>query len=231
MKIGVLTPNSRMGIGVSKLARKIGIPLNPLTEEIDCLVGILDGVLDAQAIATLLYKLNGREFYTGLAKPSSTGITATSLIIEMWSRFGRPSSVLLMLDQNATELEELWTEIEKELSKQVSIDEETAIDKRAKRFVCSKAGLKLNLFVVINGLDISYLQAHTIEDHLISIAKEELGVSVKEEESHPKDLWKSYVEQQVDRYRVFEEVMRLSEQKLRRYFPQHVKAIKALEER
>lgn len=187
------------------------------------LVVFLDGSEDIRAVALLLHKMDG-EHTAGLLKPSDLGPNNVGKNLSTYLQKGFKQSVFfLVLDQEAFELEELWSRVENSLSKHgIKYSIERSGD-RWRLYACAHGVRKLWIGVVVNGLGQQH-GIHTIEDHLVELARVEKLVNESPTVDDPKSKW-SKISKEIQ-HEVYKRI--LHSEHTHRLFEQHISVLKEL---
>ena len=128
-------------------------------------------------------------------------------------------------------LRDIWMQIHEKISERASCSIVNDA-KRLRVLNCSRGIYNFNFIITINGLDITQYCSHTIEDHLLEIAKDVSGAErisrlLAESDCDPKTTWSKLSKQ--EQLEVYRRMTEMPIKRLRRYFKQHIKAIETLE--
>ena len=197
----------------------------PIKQRITKVIILGNGSPDDVVMTILTHKFNGTTV-VGICKPEYLRMETIRAIKSIITVSTDIRKILLVIDQETQKLSELKQELERKMS-EYGINHKLIIcEKRLWIYECSILTRTFDEIIVINGLDRNYVK-HTIEDHLLEIAKEN-NINVEElmEKSNgdPKSAW--YMLSKKERGKVLESLVRIPTQKLSKFFPQHIKAIK-----
>ncbi len=216
MKVYPRDPNHRLSIEIMRILRKLR-RFDTLSSFPSNSAGIIvaNGSPDNIVIALLCSVLN-HEFIVDLLFPSYKHISVFDYIQHYISLGYR--SLLVVIDQEDYSLKEQADLISRKLvSNPIDLSERVAV--ASLRY----GGRDARVIIVINGINEQPTSKHTIEDHLVLLAKD-LGVSISRE-NNSKSAWRKISrEQQLTVFRAI-----LNKDNLK-YFDQQVKALKLLRE-
>ncbi|MGB9760511.1 MAG: hypothetical protein ACP5LN_07365 [Thermoproteota archaeon] len=167
----------------------------------ETIVVIADGTPDDIVFSIVRYHMNGRKV-VGVVKPHErTGLSAVYEVPTCLKM--KICNVLLLIDQEEMNLENIFFELSKRLKKcGIEIKkEDKSIERRIGVYEGIHGQKRFNLIVVVNGLEEIKTKRHSIEDHLIKVAKT-VNLGNLEEFNNSKDAWESLKED--DRLRIYE---------------------------
>jgi len=141
---------------------------------------------------------------------------------------------LILIDQEDKSLEDVWSGFDIKIKEYLECQIRGAYQDRLRFFDCQHGDKSFNLIITINGISryANYVK-HTIEDHLIEMAKDVLGQDrvmnvLRESSNDPKIAWFKLSKR--EQLEVYKKMLNESIDSLRRYFEQHIKSIELLEE-
>ena len=189
-----------------------------------------NGTPDDIVCLILCHKFDGKHV-VGVTKPEAAGIKSAILAALKVVEKVRVKDLMIILDQEEREQEEFWNEVEEGFRKEkveFAVNEER---EGFRAYECSQAHYKFKVAVLANGLPGRY-RKHTIEDHLLELSTslENVGEDVeevlRESEYDPKEAWKKLREKHREIHgKVYSHLLNASKDKIRSYFPQHVRAL------
>ena len=218
---------------IIKWSKRLKIPIGLRGVSIKSLLIVGDGTPDEIVSMLLLHKFNGKEGrYVGILKPEYLRLEAIRSVVTLINQSSF-DVVMLFLDQEDDDLNELWGRVEEKIgsyftcSRYISnvLSAAEASD-RLRIFKCQTVRNSFLFAIVINGLSDFPCEKHTIEDHLVKLAIEKLGLDrkySKDKGGCSKDLWNSYSRN--DRIEVFNLIINLPVEEVSVFFPQHLEAI------
>ncbi len=214
MKVYPRDPNHRLSIEIIRILCELR-RFDTLSSFPSSSVGVIvaNGSPDNIVIALLCSVLN-HGFIVDLLFPNYKHISVFDYIQHYISLGYR--SLLVVIDQEDYSLKDLAGLINKKLtSNPIDLSERVAV------VSLRYGGRDAGVIIVVNGINEQPTSKHTIEDHLVQLAKD-LGVSISGE-NNSKNAWgKISREQQLTVFRAI-----LNKGNLK-YFDQHVKALKLL---
>jgi len=230
MRLRVLSPPDwSISRNLAKWARKLRIPLSRLAP-VKGVIIIGNGTPDDIVCLILCHKFDGKHV-VGVTKPEAAGIKSAILAALKIVEKVKVKDLMIILDQEEREQGEFWNEVEDEFRKEKV---EFAVNEGGEGFrayECSQAHYKFKVAVLANGLPGRY-RKHTIEDHLLELSTslENVGEDVeevlRESEYDPKEAWKKLREKHREIHgKVYSHLLNASKDKIRSYFPQHVRAL------
>ena len=230
MRLRILSPPGwSISRNLVKWARKLRIPLSgPAPMKGVIIIG--NGTPDDIVCLILCHKFDGKHV-VGVTKPEAAGIkSAIYAAIKVVEKL-KGEDLMIILDQEEREQGEFWNEVEDEFRKEkveFTVNEE---GEGFRAYECSQAHYKFKVAVLANGLPRQY-RKHTIEDHLLELlmSLENMGEAVeqvlRESEYDPKEAWKKLREKHKEIHgKVYSHLLNASKDKIRSYFPQHVRAL------
>jgi len=216
------------------VGRKVGIKVPP-NEKVYAVLLLGDGDPDDLVVWSLSRVLN-EECSVGLIEPREKGSGSVRVMRELRSLF-RVEKFGLMLDQERRSVEGLWKELSR-AAKDVGIRLELVDEgERWARFSWRFFGSEGELIVVVNGLDLPMIESHKIEDHLLKIARDRLGISGVDREielsgGDPKKAWRGFLRRDRELiWRVLREISEMEEDEVSKFFNQHLALRLLCEER
>ena len=231
MRLRVLSPPEwSISRSLGKWAGKLKIPLSRLAP-VKGVIIIGNGTPDDIVCLILCHKFDGKHV-VGVTKPEAAGIKSAILAALKIVEKVKVKDLMIILDQEGREQEEFWNEVEDGFRKEKV---EFAVNEEGEGFrayECSQAHYKFKVAVLVNGLPNKQYKKHTIEDHLLelSMSLENVGEDVeevlRESEYNPKEAWKKLRKKNKEIHgKVYSHLLNASKDKIRSYFPQHVRAL------
>ena len=235
MRLRVLSPPEwSISRNLAKWARKLGIPLSgPAPVKGVIIIG--NGTPDDIVCLILCHKFDGKHV-VGVTKPEAAGIKSAIFAALKVVKKVKVKDLMIILDQEGREQGEFWNEVEDGFRKEkveFTVNEE---GEGFRAYECSQARYKFKVAVLANGLPRRY-RKHTIEDHLLELSsrlenvREAVEEVLRESEYDPKEAWKKLREKHREVHReVYSHLLNASKDKIRSYFPQHVRALEIFRE-
>ena len=179
MKIVPLAPSGTATYrNLVKWSRRLKISIFLQQYNINKIVLIGNGTPDDIVLMILLSKFNGKAFtdsLIGITKSGRLWIESILSGIDIVDKtHGKVKCLLIIIDQEKMSLRDIWMQIHEKISERASCSIVNDA-KRLRVLNCSRGIYNFNFIITINGLDITQYCSHTIEDHLLEIAKDVSG--------------------------------------------------------
>ncbi len=235
MRITPLSPpGSSTYRNILKWFNKLGLKIYGKPEEINKIVLIGNGTPDDIVITLLLHKLNGhRSLIVGVTKSQNLRVEIIKTIANLIQLGGRGINCILgVIDQEDEELGEIWERLNARLNEYSLKCEQSNYSDKLKSLRCLKDGKEFTLIIAINGIHQRNYRKHTIEDHLLEIAKDIFGREhiekiLRDNDNDPKKTCFSMKKE--DQKKVYEKILNETPEHLRNYLEQQYDGIKLLE--
>ena len=216
MKIYLVNPMHRLSIEIFNIVRRLGIRrvLAELPSRKKAIV-IANGTPDNIVVALLTEALNHKDV-VDLLFPEYKHIGIIDWIPKYVEEGYEKISVIL--DQEEYSLEKLYTILSSKLGKYNMLTE------RVLEFKILRGSESADIIICINGINDFSVKKHSIEDHLLSIARE-LGIEYGLDNNSSKEAW--FKLGRDDQFKVFKYIIEHKEA-VERYFIQQHKSLSLL---
>ena len=235
MRLRVLSPLEwSISRSLGKWAGKLKIPLSRLAP-VKGVIIIGNGTPDDIVCLILCHKFDGKQV-VGVIKPEAAGIKS-AIYAALRSIREKINNLMVILDQEEKKEKEFWNEIEDVFKKEKVEFEVIEKEEKFRVYACSQAHYKFKVAVLVNGLPNKQYKKHTIEDHLLELSmslenvREDVEEVLRESEYDPKEAWKKLRKKNKEIHgKVYSHLLNASKDKIRSYFPQHVRALEIFRE-
>ena len=229
MKLYPLEPSSSLATNIARISKKI--KMNVLVKvwgitDSDSLVVIGNGTPDDIAFSIVAFHSNVDQI-AGIVKPKEDGRRCSFINKIPLYLSDNTRKILILMDQEDDVLDTIYERIKSDVERLATGKIEVIAEKTNERVMIYKGNYgskKFKLILVINGLEDTHTDKHSIEDHLLKAA-EKVSIQVGDFKNSKAAWWSINNKQQEEIFRKLKEHRKLVES----VFPQQVLGCQYLE--